>query len=78
IYKTLIMPVICWGICRALGGDSLAQGVALCCGAAPSAAAYVLARHMGGDAPLMAGVIALTTILSAAAMPLLLIAFHLG
>ncbi|MGN6422520.1 MAG: AEC family transporter [Asticcacaulis sp.] len=78
-YKVLIMPLICWGLCRALGGDALAQGVALCCGAAPSAAAaYVLARHMGGDAPLMAGIIALTTVLSAAAMPLLLIAFHLG
>lgn len=77
-YKVLIMPLICWGLCRLLGGDALAQGVALCCGAAPSAAAaYVLARHMGGDAPLMAGVIALTTVMSAAAMPLLLIVFHL-
>ncbi|MGZ3304917.1 MAG: AEC family transporter, partial [Asticcacaulis sp.] len=62
----------------ALGGDKLAQGVALACGAAPcAAAAYVQARHMGGDAPLMAGIVALTTTLSAVTMPLLLYLFHL-
>ncbi|MDI7774133.1 AEC family transporter [Asticcacaulis sp. EMRT-3] len=79
VFKVLIMPVICWYICFRLGGDRLAQGVALCCGAAPTAAAgYVLARHMGGDAPLMAGVIALTTVMSAVAVPVLLYAFHLS
>jgi predicted permease len=78
LFKVLIMPVIAWGICCALGGDRLAQGVALACGAAPcAAAAYVQARHMGGDAPLMAGIVALTTTLSAVIMPLLLVLFHL-
>jgi hypothetical protein len=32
---------------------------------------------MGGDAPLMAGVIALTTVTSAAMIPLLLFIYHL-
>jgi len=78
LFKILAMPVIAFMICRALGGDKLAQGVALACGAAPcAAAAYVQARHMGGDAPLMAGIVALTTSLSALSMPLLLWLFHL-
>lgn len=77
-YKMLVMPVIAWGICYMLGGDTQAQGVALMIGAAPSAAAgYVLARHMGGDAAFMAGVVALTTTASALTMPLLLWAFQL-
>lgn len=46
------MPPLMWFIAWALGGDSLAQGIALICGAAPgSAASYILARQMGGDAP---------------------------
>ncbi|MGA9657959.1 MAG: AEC family transporter, partial [Asticcacaulis sp.] len=78
VFKLLIMPVLSWSICYALGGDKLAQGVALACGAAPCAAvAYVQARHMGGDAPLMAGIVALTTTLSAFTLPLLLLVFHL-
>ena len=36
----------------------------------------MLARQMGGDAPLMAGVIALTTVGGAITMPLLLMLFH--
>ena len=79
LFKILVMPVLAWLICRAFGGDLLAQGVALACGAAPcAAAAYVQARHMGGDAPLMAGIVAMTTSLSALTMPLLLFIFHLG
>lgn len=78
LFKVLVMPVIAWLICRTLGGDLMAQGVALACGAAPcAAAAYVQARHMGGDAPLMAGIVAMTTCLSAVCLPLLLWLFHL-
>lgn len=77
-FKVLIVPLISWGLCRLFGGDALAQGVALCCGAAPCAAvAYVQARHMGGDAPLMAGIVALTTSLSLISLPLLLWLYHL-
>ncbi|MBC6982041.1 AEC family transporter [Caulobacter sp. 17J80-11] len=75
--KVLLMPPLMWGLCRLYGGDDLAQGVALLCGAAPGAAAsYVLARQMGGDAPLMAGIVALTTVTSALTIPLFLTAFH--
>ncbi|KQY75123.1 AEC family transporter [Brevundimonas sp. Root1423] len=77
--KLVIMPPLMWGLCVLLGGDELAQGVALLCGAAPGAAAsYILARQMGGDAPLMAGIVALTTVGSALSIPILLALFHLA
>jgi len=78
VFKVVIMPVMSWTLCRWLGGNALAQAIALCCGAAPTAAvAYVQARHMGGDAPLMAAIIATTTSLSALSLPVLLVLFHL-
>ncbi|ESQ78790.1 AEC family transporter [Asticcacaulis sp. YBE204] len=78
MFKIAVVPLISWGLCRLFGGDHLAQGVALCCGAAPCAAvAYVQARHMGGDAPLMAGIVALTTTLSLITLPILLWLYHL-
>jgi malonate transporter len=77
--KLVVMPPLMWGLCVLLGGDELAQGVALLCGAAPGAAAsYILARQMGGDAPLMAGIVALTTVGSALSIPILLALFHLA
>ena len=77
VVKLGVMPPLMWFIAWALGGDSLAQGIALICGAAPgSAASDVRARQMGGDAPLIAGVIALTTVASAFVIPLLLALFQ--
>jgi hypothetical protein len=79
LVKLGVMPILMWGLCRAFGGDELAQGLAMLCGAAPgAAAAYMLARQMGGDAPLMAGIIAATTVGSAVMIPVLLAVFHLG
>ena len=77
--KLLILPALMWGYCRLLGGDAQAQGLALLCGAAPGAAAsYVLARQMGGDAPLMAAIVAATTVASVVIIPLLLAVAHLA
>ena len=76
--KLGIMPPLMWGLCLLYGGDQTAQGAALLCGAAPgAAAAYLLARQMGGDAPLMAGIVASTTVGSALTIPILLALFHL-
>jgi hypothetical protein len=75
--KLLVLPALMFGYCRLYGGDALAQGVALAAGTAPGAAAsYVLARQMGGDAPLMAGIIAVTTLASAVTIPLVLALAH--
>ncbi|HZV83734.1 MAG TPA: AEC family transporter [Brevundimonas sp.] len=77
VIKLLVLPIAMFHVCGWLGGDRTAQGVALLAGAAPGAAAsYVLARQMGGDAPLMAGIVAFTTVCSAATIPLLLAAFR--
>lgn len=76
--KLVAMPVLMWSLCRLFGGDPLSQGVALACGSAPgAAAAYVLARQMGGDAPLMAGIVAFTTLASVVTIPVLLLVFGL-
>ena len=75
--KLIVLPVGMYYFAGLLGGDRLAQGVALLAGSAPGAAAsYVLARQMGGDAPLMAGVVAFTTVGSAITIPILLGLFH--
>jgi len=79
VVKLILTPPLMWGLCRLYGGDATAQGIALMCGAAPGAAAsYILARQMGGDAPLMAGIVALTTVASAAVIPIVLALFHLA
>lgn len=75
--KLIVLPVAMFHLTGWLGGDRTAQGVAMLAGAAPgAAAAYVLARQMGGDAPLMAGVVAFTTVASAFTIPILLALFH--
>lgn len=74
--KLIVLPLIMVGFAVLLGGDRTAVGITLLAGAAPGAAAsYVLARQMGGDAPLMASVVAFTTVGALFTMPLLLWAF---
>ena len=74
--KLIVLPVGMYWLAGVLGGDRMAQGLALLAGASPGAAAsYVMARQMGGDAPLMAGVVALTTVASAFTIPILLATF---
>ena len=74
--KLILLPIGMYWLTGMLGGDRMAQGLALLAGASPGAAAsYVMARQMGGDAPLMAGVVALTTVASAVTIPGLLALF---
>ena len=76
VIKLILLPVGMYWLTGVLGGDRMAQGLALLAGASPGAAAsYVMARQMGGDAPLMAGVVALTTVVSAFTIPVLLATF---
>jgi predicted permease len=76
VIKLILLPVGMFWLTGLLGGDRMAQGLALLAGASPGAAAsYVMARQMGGDAPLMAGVVALTTVVSAFTIPILLALF---
>jgi malonate transporter and related proteins len=70
ILKLVLMPVL--GIALALWfgitGSSLVI-VAVCSAVPCASSAYVLARQMGGDAPLLAQIITLQTILAAITMP---------
>ena len=71
--KLVAMPLIAWGACLAFGVEGLTAAVAILFTALPCApAAFVLAREMGGDAPLMAAIIALSVVLAALTMPLML------
>lgn len=71
VFKLVLMPVIALvlAVWFGLSGDSLAI-VAICAAVPTSTSAYVLARQMGGDAPLLAQIITLQTILAAITMPI--------
>ena len=69
--KLILMPVL--GIAMALWFGLTGQNlviVAACSAIPASSSAYVLARQMGGDAPLLAQIITLQTILAAITMPI--------
>ena len=69
--KLVLMPVlaVALALCFGLSGSNLA--IVTACAAVPtSSSAYVLARQMGGDAPLLAQIITLQTILAAITMPI--------
>ena len=69
--KLVLMPALALGLATWFGitGNSLAI-VAICAAVPTSPSAYVLARQMGGDAPLLAQIITLQTILAAITMPI--------
>src|SRR5689334_15570969 len=71
--KLVLMPVlgIALALCFGISGPSLV--IVAACSAVPCASsAYVLARQMGGDAPLLAQIITLQTILAAITMPVVI------
>ncbi len=69
--KLILMPVLAIALAVWFGvtGSSLAI-VAACTAVPTSASAYVLARQMDGDAPLLAHIITLQTLLAAITMPI--------
>ena len=79
LLKLILMPVL--GVALALwfgiSGSSLVI-VAVCSAVPTSSSAYVLARQMGGDAPLLAQIITLQTILAAVTMPIAIALVTMG
>jgi len=71
VLKLILMPAlgIALGLAFGLSGTNLVI-VAACSAVPASSSAYVLARQMGGDAPLLAQIITLQTILAAVTMPI--------
>jgi malonate transporter len=71
--KLLVLPGATALACRLFGIDPLSAAAAVLFTAAPiSASSYVLARQLGGDATMIAGLITITTIAAVATMPLVL------
>jgi predicted permease len=71
--KLLLLPIATGVALWLFGVSGLDYQVALLYAALPcSASAYVLARQMGGDAPLMAGIITAQTLSAVISMPLVL------
>jgi hypothetical protein len=74
--KLLVLPAATALACRLLGIDPLSTAAAVLFTASPiSASSYVLARQLGGDATMIAGLITITTIAAVATMPLVLAVF---
>ncbi len=74
-FKFMAMPLITLAAGRLFGLGDAALTVALLFQALPtSSASYIMARQLGGDAPLMAGITAFQTIAAALAMPVVLTA----
>ncbi len=73
--KFLLMPAATVLASLAFGLSGAAASAALLFQALPTASsAYIMARQLGGDAPLMAGITATQTVLAAFAIPLVLAA----
>jgi predicted permease len=68
--KFLLLPLVAALVARGFGLTGQALTTALLFQALPTASsAYILARQLGGDAPLMAGITATQTVIAFAAMP---------
>lgn len=71
--KLLAMPAFMAGWLWVLGVSGQAAAVAILCGAVPTGSgAYVLAKQMGGDAPMIASILTLQVICAAVTIPLML------
>jgi len=71
--KLVVMPAIAITIGAALGLSGTNLSVVACCASVPASSnSYVLARQMGGDAPLMAQILTFQTALAAVTMPVVL------
>jgi malonate transporter len=69
--KLVLMPALAIALALWFGISGSSLVIVAVCSAVPCASsAYVLARQMGGDAPLLAQIITLQTILAALTMPI--------
>ncbi|HLD66532.1 MAG TPA: AEC family transporter [Pseudomonas sp.] len=73
LLRLLGMPLLAYGVARALQLPALESSLLILFFALPTApTAYVLTRQLGGDSHLMAGLITLQTLLAAASLGLVL------
>lgn len=76
VLKLFVLPALVWGAGKAIGLVGTSAEVALVFAALPTASsAYILARMLGGDHQLMAGLITFQTIAAFFSIPLVLMLF---
>jgi predicted permease len=68
--KLILMPIMAISLGHAFGLTGVNLAIVACCSSVPTASsAYVLARQMGGDAPLVAEILTIQTALAVLTMP---------
>jgi malonate transporter and related proteins len=68
--RHLLLPLVAWGLSRALGLDATQASVLMAFSAVPTASsAYVLAARMGYNGPYVAGLVTLSTLLGVVSLP---------
>jgi predicted permease len=73
VFKLALMPAMAIGLGILFGLSGINLAVVAICSSVPSASnAYVLARQMGGDAPLVAQILTVQTLLAVLTMPIVL------
>jgi malonate transporter and related proteins len=73
VFKLVLMPVLAIGLALWFGLSGANLVIVAACSAVPtSPSSYVLARQMGGDAPLLAQIITLQTIFAVITMPVVI------
>ena len=71
--RLIVLPVLIAGTTWLFGLSGMARTIAILWASLPTASsAYILARQMGGDAPLMAGIVTAQTLGAFATIPLML------
>lgn len=72
--KLVLMPLVTVAVCQVVGLSGTAAIAVLLFQSLPTASSsYIMARQLGGDAPLMAAIIASQTVLAALTIPLALL-----
>lgn len=70
-FRLVLTPILMFACCTLVGVVGLERVVCVICAAVPTATnGYVLARKMGGDAPLMAGIITVQVFCAAVTLPI--------
>lgn len=73
VLKLMLVPMLASGWAYVLGLDAIASSVLILFAALPTASSsYILARQLGGNAPMMAAMITGQTLLSLLSLPLIL------
>ena len=71
--KLILMPALAVSLAATVGLTGTTFAVIACCASVPSASnSYVLARQMGGDAPLMAEILTMQTVVAIITMPIVI------